>query len=129
MGTFNRFEDIEAWQEARKMVKAIYDLTRLKSFQKDYALIDQLRRAAISVPSNIAEGFGRGSDREFGYYLSIAGASAREVQSLCYIALDQEYMQMDQFDTLYTQIDAISDRIGALMKYLRESDLKGNRYK
>jgi len=81
MGTIERFEDIEAWREARVLVKRIYEVTAQGRFARDFGLRDQIRRAAISTMSNIAEGFERGSNKEFVHFLYVAKASAGEVRS------------------------------------------------
>src|SRR5437762_82755 len=86
-----RFEDIVAWQKARKLVAAIYDLTAKGPIQRDFALRDQLRSAAISIPANIAEGFERSRLREFHQYLSIAKGSCAEVRTYLYIVGDVGY--------------------------------------
>ena len=91
MATITRFEDIKAWQEARKMVVSVYALTYKGELAKDYALRDQMRRAAISVPSNIAEGFERGGNKEFCQFLSHAKGSSGELRSQLYNALDLGY--------------------------------------
>jgi len=110
------------------MVREIYDISRLKSFKQDYALIDQLRRAAVSIASNIAEGFGRGGNKEFLYFLSISSGSLREVQSLLYVALDQNYISNDAFEALYAHAELVSNTIGAFARYLKESGFKGPRF-
>lgn len=101
MGTFRRFEDIVAWQKARQMTNSIYELSSVEKFSRDFALRDQMRRAAISIMLNIAEGFARKPDKEFSQFLAIAHGSASEVQSALYIALDQNYIDQSEFDELY----------------------------
>ena len=88
MATFHRFEDIDAWQKARELTRAVYAASRSGSFSKDFALRDQIRRASISVMSNIAEGFERGGNKEFRQFLSTAKGSAGEVRAQRYVALD-----------------------------------------
>ncbi|MFH0888371.1 MAG: four helix bundle protein [Planctomycetota bacterium] len=118
MGTIKRFEDIEAWQKARELVKDIYDLTSKGNFARDYSLRDQIRRAAVSVMLNIAEGFGRKTDKEFARFLVQSHGSAAEVQSVLYIAIDQKYISRDKFDYLYNKAGEISKMINALSQYL-----------
>ncbi len=101
MTRINRFENITAWQKAREVVKSIYEITGKESFAKDYSLKDQIRRASISVMSNIAEGFSRQTDREFTQFLHVAKGSASEVQSQLYVALDLKYISEDTFKGLY----------------------------
>jgi len=88
MAKIERFEEIEAWQDARLLVKGIYEVTDGGRFARDFGLRDQIRRAAISTMSNIAEGFERGSDKDFIRFLYMAKASAGEVRSQLYVAMD-----------------------------------------
>jgi len=118
MGTIKRFEDIEAWQKARELVNDIYDLTSKGDFARDYSLRDQIRRAAVSVMLNIAEGFGRKTDKEFARFLVQSHGSAAEVQSVLYIAMDQKYIVRDKFDYLYNKAGEISKMINSLSQYL-----------
>ena len=98
MAMIRRFEDIQAWQEARKLVKMVYSLTNKDSFSKDFGMRDQIRRASVSVMANIAEGFDCESKVEFARFLGIARRSAVEVQSILYAALDTEYINNDEFN-------------------------------
>ncbi|MCD5408538.1 four helix bundle protein [Candidatus Bipolaricaulota bacterium] len=91
MPRIKRFEDITAWQLARDLASLIYTVTRKRTFNDDHSLRDQLRRAAVSVVANIAEGFERGSDKQLTQFLYTARGSAGEVRSLLYVALDQNY--------------------------------------
>jgi len=103
MAMIQRFEDIQAWQEARKLVKMIYSLTNKESFSKDFGMRDQIRRASVSVMANIAEGFDCESKVEFARFLGIARRSAVEVQSILYAALDAGYVSNDEFNLHYEQ--------------------------
>lgn len=96
MAMIQRFEDILAWQEARKLVKMIYSITSKELFSKDFGMRDQIRRASVSVMANIAEGFDCESKVEFARFLGIARRSAVEVQSLLYAALDAEYINQNE---------------------------------
>src|SRR5918996_5758171 len=87
-----QFEDLEVWQEARYLTQTIYRVTRAKKFSKDFSLLHQIQRAAVSVMSNIAEGFERGGNQEFIQFLYVAKASCGEVRSQLYVALDQSYV-------------------------------------
>ncbi len=118
MATINRFEDIEAWKKARVLRNEVYALTRRKECLKDYAFNDQIKRSAISVMLNIAEGFARRSNNEFRQFLYIAHGSVTEVQSALYIALDEEYITKDIFTTLYSLCDETSMMIAGFIKYL-----------
>ena len=105
MAEIKRFEDIEAWQRTRQLVQAIYEISSLGDFAKDFGLKEQIRRAAVSVMSNIAEGFERGGDKEFLQFLALAKASGGEVRSQLYVAL-----------------------VAGFMRYLQQSDLRGSKY-
>jgi len=98
-----KFEDIKGWQEARALVKMVYLLTDEGKFAKDFGLRDQMRRAAVSVMANVAEGFDCDSNTEFARFLGIARRSAVEVQSLLYTAMDVGYINQEQFQTYYEQ--------------------------
>ena len=118
MATIERFEDIQAWQRARGLIRRIYEATGHGNFARDFSLKDQLRRAAISIMLNIAEGFARRSNKEFRQFLFIAHGSAAEVQSALYIALDQNYIDEDRFRVLYRETDEVSKMISGFIKYL-----------
>src|SRR5207253_10774367 len=108
MATFTRFEDIQAWQKARQVTKIIYEITADGRFAKDYSLRDQNQRASVSIMANIAEGFGRHSDKEFANFLNMAHGSVSEVQSHLYVAFDLSYIDQASFSTLYNLLDEIS---------------------
>jgi four helix bundle protein len=129
MSTFTRFEDITAWQKARELTKEIYRVTSQKEFSRDFALKDQIRRASVSVMSNIAEGFERSGTGEFTHFLATAKGSAGEVRSQLYVALDQAYITADIFSTLNLTVTEISKMVAGLMGYLKKSGLKGTRFK
>ena len=119
-----RFEDIEAWQEARKLAKMVYDvIKKTPKFRKDFRSVNQGQDAAVSAMSNIAEGFGRRSNREFIQFLFISKSSAAEVQSQFYVALDQEYINKDDFQGIYNQAEIVSKKDSGFIKYLN-SQLK-----
>jgi len=128
MAQIKRFEDIEGWKKARELVSAIYAVSSKGSFAKDFELRDQIRRAAVSVMSNIAEGFERGGDKEFSQFLSLAKASCGEVRSQLYVALDQKYVNVEQFQSISEQTTHISQLIAGFMRYLRQSNLRGSKY-
>jgi len=117
-----RFEDLQAWQEARALVSEIYRAVRLSdSLKQDRRFRDQITSAAVSVMSNVAEGFSRRSDREFTQYLFIAKGSCAEVQSLLYVALDQEYINHTEFEALYAQAEKSAKLLSGLITYLLTS--------
>jgi four helix bundle protein len=95
-----RFEELRAWQKARDLAREIYRVTASGPFFKDYGLRDQIRRAAVSIMSNIAEGFERYRPTEFRQFLSLAKASCAEVRSQLYVALDVKHLTQDDFDRL-----------------------------
>ena len=114
-----RFEDIQAWQEARKLVIKVYDAIKEgKEFQRDLRLVSQIQGAAVSAMANIAEGFSRRSNKEFIQFLFISKSSAAEVQSHLYVALDQGYMAKEKFEEIYAQADLVSKMISGFIKYL-----------
>ena len=118
MAKIKRFEDIEAWQKARELVKEVYRVCRVESYKKDYNLIDQTRRAAVSIMANIAEGFARRSKKEFANFLNIAHGSVAEVQCHLYVALDQNYIGQQDFMILYEKADEVSKMIQGFINYL-----------
>lgn len=121
MATFRKFEDILAWQKARETNKVIYKLTTGGDFSRDYDLKSQIRRASISIMANIAEGFGRHSDKEFANFINIAHGSATEVQSHLYVALDLDYIEKEKFTIVYDLLNEICRMLYALGKKLRGS--------
>ncbi len=118
MSTIQRFEDIQAWQKTRELVQGIYAVTKQEAFAKDFGLKDQIRRAAVSIMLNIAEGFARRTDREFAQFLFQAHGSAAEVQAALYVALDQQYVSSEQFQKLYHQAETISKMPLTFTQYL-----------
>jgi len=120
MGKIERFEDIKAWQKARELVKDIYRVCRVEKFRNDYNLIDQTRRAAVSIMANIAEGFARRTSKEFINFLGMAHASAAELQSHLYVAIDQEYISDSDFRIIYETAGEVSKMIQGLSNYLRK---------
>ena len=117
-----RFEDVEAWKKARELVNSVYSVTSKGPFAKDYSLKDQVRRASISVMSNIAEGYARQTDKEFIQFLSIAKGSASEVQSQLYVALDLKYISAATFKQLYELSEETIKLLSGFIKYLKGSN-------
>jgi four helix bundle protein len=122
------FEDIDMWKKARELVKIIYQFTNSKKFSKDLILTGQIRRAAISVMSNIAEGFERGSNTEFIQFLYIAKGSAGEVRAQLYAGLDQAYLTETEFQCGRELCVNISGQISGMINYLKGSKLKGEKF-
>jgi four helix bundle protein len=129
VSTFQSFEEIEAWQKARQLTRRIYEVSELGNFSRDFGLRDQMRRASVSIISNIAEGFERGGTGEFIQFLSAAKGSAGEVRAQLYVALDREYVDAESFKELSELAVEVSRMIGGLMNYLKRSGIRGTKYK
>ncbi len=112
--SIQRFEDLIAWQKARELTRLIYEATQRGSFSRDYGLRDQICRAAVSVMSNIAEGYERDSSNDYHRFLSIAKASCAEVRSQLYVALDASYLSQTQFASLMDLANETSRVVGGL---------------
>jgi four helix bundle protein len=119
MAKVERFEDLRCWQAARILVKLIYEISNDGLMSKDFAFKDQIRRASISTMNNIAEGFGRKSNKEFIRYLEISFTSANEVKSLLYAANDLGYLSSEIVTELQTKTEGVKSQNLALIKYLR----------
>ena len=113
-----RFEEIQAWQTARELTNMVYAFTDQANFNRDFGLRDQIRRAVISVMSNIAEGFESRTDVQFINYLGMARASAGEVRAQLYIALDQGYLKEDKFKETYALAEKCARQIARFISYL-----------
>ena len=128
MGKFERFEDIESWKLAREAMNLVYGATRGELFCRDFALCNQIRRAAISILSNIAERFERNGNREFLQFLSISKGSRGEVRAQLYVALDQKYLDDATFEKISEKLVATSKLISGLMRYLQQSEMRGAKF-
>ena len=126
MPLIKRFEEIHAWQEARVLVRQVYAMTQDGAMSKDYGLRDQIQQAAVSVMTNIAEGFDCESKIEFARFLGIARRSAVEVQSLLYIALDNRYIPDQTFNKLYAQAEKTKALIGGFKHSLKPRPNQGS---
>ncbi len=125
-----RFEDLQCWQEARKLVNMVYEaIAQNPAFERDLRLRDQCKGAAISTMGAIPEGFARRSNKEFIQYLFISLSSAAELQSHFYIAMDQKYVSRETFDQIYQQADKVGKMDSNLITYLRNSDRRYNETK
>jgi four helix bundle protein len=120
MGAIQKFEDILAWQSARELTRLVYGLSNAGSFARDFGLKDQIRRAAVSVMSNIAEGFESRTRGMFVNYLGHAKASAGEVRAQAYVALDVGYINQEEFNRLFDLADKCSRQISRFMDYLKK---------
>lgn len=127
MAGITRFEEIEAWKTVRQLANLIYRLSEQGSFAKDYGLKDQIRRASVSVMSNIAEGFESRTDTQFINYLGHAKGSSGEVRSQLYVALDLKYISLEQFAEAYEFADKTSRQVSRFIDYLEAHPRKGRR--
>ncbi len=118
MGTVKRFEDLECWREARKLVGLIYELTKKEKFKKDYELVGQVRSSAVSSMSNIAEGFHRNTNKDIMKFLDYSRSSVAETLSHCYVALDQSYIQEKELDIVKQQSDLVWKKVNGFIVYL-----------
>lgn len=130
MATILKFEDIIAWQKALELSDLIYSHSNKEKFSKDFGLRDQMRRASISVVSNIAEGFEREGNNQFIYFLLVAKASAGELRAQLYIARNQNYISMNEFEIINQKVIEVSKTISGFISYLRtqkKNDLEANK--
>jgi len=123
------FEDLNVWKRARELVNIIYRVTKNKKFVEDKGLVDQIRRASVSILSNISEGFERGSNTEFIQFLYIAKASCAEVRCQIIVAFDQGYINKEELGEIKELALKVSGMIGNLIGYLKKSKLKGAKFK
>ena len=128
MVKITRFEDIESWKKARQLTTEIYQVTATGGFVRDFGLKDQIRRASVSILSNIAEGFERGGDKEFLHFLAMAKGSCGEVRAQLYVALDQKYLSQEGFDRLSRNANAVGELLAGFMRYLKSSALRGSKF-
>lgn len=128
MSNIGRFEDLEVWQLSKTLANHIYDLTSTGKFAQDYVLRDQVRRASVSIFSNIAEGFERNGNKEFIQFLYIAKASCGEVRAQMAFANDRDYISQDDFDCIYKNLISFRNQISGFIKYLRNSEIKGSKF-
>jgi four helix bundle protein len=128
MAKIERFEDIDAWKKARELTKIIYEVTAQGKLATDFSLRDQLRRAAVSIMANIAEGFEREGNKEFRQFLATAKGSAGEVKALLYVALDAGLTSTEQFQRISALADEASRLLAGFLRYLKTSDKKGSKF-
>ena len=128
MNKIHCFEDLKVWQKARALNVKVYQFTLNETFSKDFGLKNQIRNASVSNSSNIAEGFERNGNKEFSQFLSIAKGSAGEVRSQLYLAKDLEYILEENFQTLVDDLTEISKMLNGLIRYLKETELKGSKF-
>ncbi len=122
---YNKFEDTPVWQKSRAFTSSIYFLVNNNNYiKKDYSLSDQLKRATVSIMLNIAEGFERGSNKDFAHFMDIAKGSAGEVRSILYILLDNKYIEVQKFEKIKIDIEDISAQLSSLKRYLVTNEFK-----
>src|SRR4051812_2670337 len=129
MSTIRHFEDIVAWQKGRELKRQVYEASRRPLFAKDFALTTQIRRSAISITANIAEGFERGGKQEFMQFLGHSKGSCGELRDHLYTALDEKYISAEQFEKLCAGALEVSSLIAGFIKYLQTTTIRGPRYR
>ncbi len=129
MARIEKFEDLVSWQKARALTQRVYRATKSGGFAKDFGLRDQIRRASVSILSNIPEGFERGGDKEFQQFLSVVKGSCAEVRAQLYVALDESYIEPKEFEELEALTVEISRLISGMMTYLASSVVAGRKFK
>ena len=128
MSEIHKIEDLRVWQNARVLCKIIYTLTHKEDFEKDFRFVQQIRAAAGSIMDNIAEGFGRGGNKEFLQFLTIARGSIQEVLSQLYRAFDVGYITEDELEVVKQNVNSTAIMIHNLMEIIKKSDMKGSKY-
>ena len=129
MATITKIEDLLIWQEARVLVKGIFVLTSKVKFSKELSLKDQIKRSAISVMSNVAEGYGRGGNKEFVQFLYIANGSLNELKSQLYISYDFELLNKEELNKFLADTLKIENMIKALVRKMKDSEFTGVKFK
>ncbi|CAN5705130.1 four helix bundle protein [soil metagenome] len=128
MAKIEKFEDIEAWKSARDVTRMVYEISCSEKFARDFALVNQIRRASISILSNIAEGFERSGNKEFLQFLAIAKGSCGEVRAQVYVAFDQNYIDEMKFKEISNKLNETSRLIAGFMKYLQQTEMRGSKF-
>jgi four helix bundle protein len=128
MATITKFEDLEIWQEARKLTKEIYLISKETDLKQDFRFKEQIKASSGSVMDNIAEGFERDGNLEFRQFLSIAKGSAGETRSQIYRLFDYEYISEEKFTELKIKYENLSGKIKNFITYLNKKDFKGNKF-
>ncbi len=121
MGKIEKCEDIVAWQKAMDLCTEVYKVTNQKNFSADFILRDQIRKSVVSIPSNISEGFERGNNRQFLYFLTISKGSAGELRTQLQIAFNLNYIDKEQFDLLYNLVNDLSKLQSKFINYLKQN--------
>ena len=122
MSSVRSFEELKCWQQARELVRIVYGVSGEGKHAKDFSTRDQIRRAALSVMNNIAEGFGRETNREFIRFLDIAQSSAMEVKSMGYVLIDMEYLSAETGTSIQNKAEETKSLTRGLMRYLKSNN-------
>lgn len=128
MATIRSFEEIEVWKRARVFAQKIYSYTSQGTFAKDYSLKDQINAASGSIMDNIAEGYGRGGNKEFITFLAYARGSADECRSQLYRGFDRRHITEEIFTELIMEASEISKMVSGFINYLQNSDFRGSKF-
>jgi four helix bundle protein len=129
MGSIKTFKELEAWKKSVELSKTAYLLTRNPEFKRDLILCNQIRRAAVSIPSNIAEGFEREGKRELIQHLTISKGSAAEVQTQLHIAFEIGYISQEEFTEADELCTKVIQLISGFLRYLHSTTMKGNKFR
>ena len=129
MATFKKFEEIDAWKIARELSKLVFTFAERFPMSRNFKLRDQILGSVGSTMDNIAEGFGRGNNKEFSVFLGISNGSAREVQSQLYRCLDFSFIDNEEFKMAYGLAEQVTNKNGKLISYMNKSEIRGVRYK
>lgn len=129
MATVNNFEDLEIWKLAREICQDVYKIINYPKFSKDFGLVRQINDSSGSVMDNIAEGFEREGNKEFGQFLFISKGSCGECRSQLIRAFDRQYISETEFKTIYNKLSEEGVKIKNFINYLKNSNMKGNKYK
>ena len=122
---YRRFEELPVWQDSRRVVSSIYALlSRNEKLRRDFSLADQLKRAAYSIMLNIADGFERDTNKEFGYFLNVAKGSAGEVRSILYIVSDNKYAKESEITQISYEVETISTQLSNFRSYILKKSIK-----
>ena len=128
MARIEKFEDNEAWKSAREVTRLVYEISSNEKFARDFASVNQIRRAAISILSNIAEGFERSGNKEFLHFLAAAKGSCGEVRAQLYVAFDQKDIDETKFREMAEKLSETSRLIAGFMKYLQQPEMRGSKF-